>query len=322
MPQARGSQAAVTLFEETTFATDPGTPDGKKLYFTSADLSSGQNLMDSETLGASRERSRPIQGNITVDGSLDMEIGAENIGTLFKHALGQNVDSGTGPYTHILTLGNLPTGLTLEKDFGSNISGTGRYEKFNGCRIKSLALDFPAEGFPKAQFGIVGAKSALASSALDATITDYGHTPFSAFEATILEGGSAIAVVTAAKINLDNDLDESAFAIGGGGVRRSLPEGFSTVTGEITALFEDPTLLNKAINRTASSLKITLSRGTGLGSAGNESIEFFVQNLDYQRKSPGISGPKGVLITLPFKAYKVGGTTAFQITLKNAVATL
>lgn len=262
MPQARGSQAALTLFEETTYGTDPGTPDGKKLYFVSADLSSDQNLMDSETITGLRERARPVQGNITVSGNVDMEIGAESIGTLLKHALGQHTTTGTGPYVHTITLGDLPVGMTLEKDFGANISGTGRYEKFNGCRVKSLALDLPSEGFPKAQFAIVGASSTLASAPLDASITDYGHTSFSAFEASIQEGGAAIAVVTAAKINLDNGLDESVYVVGGQGKRRALPEQFSTVTGEITALFEDPTLLNKAINRTASSLKITLSRGT------------------------------------------------------------
>ena len=62
-----------------------------------------------------------------------------------------------------------------------------------------------------------------------------------------------------------------------------------------------------------------MSRGDGLGSAGNESIEFYCATLEYERKSPPIEGPKGVLQTLSFKAY---GTTALQVILKNAVATI
>lgn len=322
MPQAKGSNAVVALIPETTYGTDPGAPDGQRLYYTKASLSSTQNRMDSETITASRERVKPFSGNVNVSGSLDMEIGAESIGTLLKNALGTDTPSGAGPYTHVLTPSALPTSFILEKDFGSSISGSGRYEKLNGCRIGRASFGFPTEGACTASFQVTGAKSTLGASPLDATLTDSGHTTFSAFEAAIQEGGGAIAVVTQASIELDNGLDESVYVLGGAGVRAALPEGFATVSGSITALFDSAALLNKAIAGTESSLKITLSRGTGLGSAGNESIEFFVQQLLFERASPSIEGPNGILITLPFKGYKSGASNALKITLKNAVATL
>lgn len=322
MPQARGTQTTVAIYEETTYGVDPGTPDGKKLYVVSSALSGSQSLLDSNTLNSTRSRTRPARGNINVSGALPVEIGAENIGTLLKHAMGVNATTGVGPYTHTLTLGSLPVGLMIEHDYGSNISGSGRYEKFNGCRVGSVDLSFPTEGYCTASFDINGAKSTLASAPLDATYTDTGHTPFSSFQATILEGGAAIATVTTCSIKLDNGLDESVYAIGGGGVRRALPEGFASITGSITALFEDATLLNKAINDTSSSLKITLSRGTGLGAAGNESIEFLVQNLVYERTSPGIQGPQGLLVQLPFRGFRSGVDNGMQVIIKNAVATI
>jgi len=102
----------------------------------------------------------------------------------------------------------------------------------------------------------------------------------------------------------------------------ALPEGFSTVSGTITALFESDALLTKAINGTESSLKIALSRGTGLGSAGNEYMELFVQQLQFERTSAPIEGPNGLLLTMPFQAYISGSTSALQAVVKNTVSSI
>lgn len=322
MPQARGTQTAVAIFDEAAYATDPETPDGTLLRIVSSGVRSSQSLLDSNTLDASRARSRPGRGNINISGSLQTEISAQNIGKILKHAMGSVNTTGTNPYTHVLTLGALPVGMVVEQDYGANISGAGRYEKFNGCRVGGFSFSFPTEGFCTASFDLIGAASSLESAALDATLTDNGHTPFTSFQAAIEEGGAEIAIVTAVEITGSNELDESVFAIGGGGQRRALPEGFSTIGGSVTALFESAALLNKAISDTASSLKITLSRGTGAGSAGNESIEFLVQNLVYERAGPGIEGPNGLMVTLPFRAFRSGSDNGLRVAINNAVAAL
>ena len=323
MPQARGTQTVSALIEEATYKTTPASPSGQKLYLTSNTLQAQQNRIDSNTLTGTRERDQPIAGNLNVSGSLGFELGAEWIGTLMKHIMGSNTTTGAGPYTHTMTLGALPAGFIIEKDFGSNISGSGRYQYFNGCRVASATFDFPQEGYPTGTVNITGAKETAASTPLDATLTDNGNTPFSMFLASIQEGGASIATVTQASINIDNGLDEGIYTIGGGGERNELPEGFATVSGSITALFDSTTLLNKAINGTETSLKIALQRGTGDGSSGNEFMEFFVQQMLYERTSPPINGPEGILIDLNWKAYLgSGGASALQTTIKNAVATI
>lgn len=321
MSQARGAQTSTIMWDEADYGVTPGTPDAVLLYLVRNTLQSNQNLTRSNVLSSGRERQKPGLGNINAGGDFELELGAESIGKVLKHAMGQVATSGAGPYTHTLTLGDLPVGFGTEKDFGAAITGN-RYEPFLGCRVGSLALDFPAEGYPSARASIVGIDSALAATPTDATPTDTGHTSFTAFEATIEEGGSAIAYVESASISIDNELDGSVYCIGGAGKRRSLPEGFATVTGSITALFESDALLTKAGNGTESNLKLTLSRGDGLGSTGNESIEFFVQQLRYGRTSPPIEGPQGLKVTLPFEAYISGANSALQVTLKNAVASL
>ena len=322
MAQARGSQSTVALFEEDTYGSDPSVPDGQLVYFSSFGPAKSQNRIDSNVITGDRERVEPFLGNVSVSGSLQTEIAAENIGTLLKHLLGGNTDSGAGPYTHTMVPGDLPTGLTFEVDYGAEISGSGRYVKYNGCKINQGQFEFPTEGACTASFDIVGSQGTPAAAALDATLTDNGHTTFSSFSASIEEGGASVANVKSVSLTISNELDQNGYVIGGGGIRNSLPEGFSTVSGSLTAVFDSATLMNKTLNDTESSLKITLSRGDGLGSAGNESIEFFVQQMKYDPTTPSVDGPGGIEITLPFKGYKSGASNGIQVTLKNAVATV
>lgn len=322
MPQARGTQSVFAIYDETTYATNPGTPAGQKLHLTKTGVKASQPLIRSDTLNADRAVNEPIRGNVDVSDAIEMEIGAESIGKLLKHTMGGVSTTGVGPYAHVLTPAALPVGFIFEKDFGANISGAGRFEYFNGCRIASASFSFPKEGHPKATFTLRGAKQTLAAAALDATLDNYGHTPFSAFEAAIQEGGAAIATVTEATINVDNDLDGDGYVIGGNGARVQLPEGFCLVTGTVSTLFADVGLFTKAVNNTESSLQLTLSRGDGLGSAGNESIVWLVNQLKYERTSPPIEGPRGVMATFSFQSYRKASTLPLTITLKNAVATL
>ncbi len=322
MGQARGSQTRVALYQEAPYGQDPGTPDGQLVYFTSFGLAKQQNRVDSNILSGTRAREEPFLGNVNVSGPVQTEIGAESIGTLLKHLMGANVSSGAGPYTHTLTIGDLPIGLTMEPDYGAEITGSGRFVKYNGCRINQGQFEFPTEGACTASFDIVGSDGVPAATALDATLTDNGHTTFSSFSAAIEEGGASVANVKSVSLTVSNELDQDGYVLGGGGKRNSLPESFSTVSGTLTAVFDSANLMNKTLNDTQSSLKVTLSRGDGLGSAGNESIEFLVQQMKYDPTTPPIDGPGGIEISLPFKAFKVGADLGLQITLKNALATI
>ena len=178
MPQARGSQTVTALFEESTYKTVPGTPAGQQLYVTRNTLQSAQNRINSNTLTGSRSRTQPAAGNLNAAGQLGFELGAESMGTIFKHAIGTSADTGSNPYTHTITIGDLPVGFIIEKDYGSNISGSGRYEYFTGGRVNQCTLDFPSEGYCTCTMDVVAANSTLDSSPLDASLTDNGHTPF------------------------------------------------------------------------------------------------------------------------------------------------
>jgi hypothetical protein len=237
--------------------------------------------------------------------------------TFFKNLLGSMTTSGVNPYSHVGKIANLPVGLSIEKQF----TDIAQFILYNGCRVSSFKVSVSAEGIINCTWGIMGAKENAATiiTSLDPSPTDYGHNPFDAFEASIEEGGATIATVSSFDLTVDNGLDGNNYVIGGGGERRSLPAGIVKVSGKISALFEDMSLYTKALSHTESSLKITLKKGDGLGSANNESIEFHLEELVYAPNSPAISGPTGVLVDLDFEAYYDNGNnaSALMVTVKN-----
>lgn len=317
MPWAKGTAGRLMIDSESTYKSDPGSPDGKILPFVRESLVSKKNLIDTATITSNRNKKIPGQGNIDVSGDIEVELSETPYATLIRHLLGSNATTGgSDPYTHTIKIGALPVGLVIEKGF----TDIAQFFKYNGCRVAGATFRFPKEGIVTASFRIMGAKETVGTSSFDATPTNMTHTPFSAFEATILEGGSSIATVTEAEITIDNDLDTDGYTLGGAGERRYLPEGFAMCSGTLTALFEDVTLYNKAKNLTETSLKITLSHGT----TPARLMEFFIPELVYEQNAPAIEGPRGVLVKLPFRSYYDNSTeaTSLQVIIQNGLSTI
>ena len=321
MAQAIGAKGQIVIQEETTYKTDPVTPDVKKVHFISESLKSSRNFIDSNTITGSREASKPTLGNKDVSGGLNLELQAY-MALLLKAALGSVTTTGVSPYVHTFKIGSSLPSLLIEKGF-TDIS---QYFKYNGCKVNKFGMSVTAEGFQEVSLDFIGAKETTGSSPFDATPTDLGNQSFKGFLiGTIEEGGSAIAnIISIDGLSLENNLDGSVYVIGGAGERASLPESKVKVSGTIKALFENLTLYNKAVNSTESSLKVIYKFGDGLGSAGNESLEIFIPELIYSPNAPVISGPSGILVELPFTAYYENSATAttMQAILKNTQATV
>jgi len=321
MSQALGSKAQIIFQEESTFKTDPGTPDCKKLHFESESLRLSRNLITTNIIRSDRNPVAPVRGNVDVAGTITTHLQAFQLGTILKAALGSVTTTGTGPYTHVFKIGSSLPSLLIEKGF----TDIDQYFKYNGCKVNRVSFSIRSEGYQQVSFDFIGAKETTGSVSFDSTPTDGGYQPWDGFSvASILEGGSSIATVTEVDGTIENNLDGSVYVIGGSGERVSLPVGAVKVSGTIRAIFEDLTLYNKAINHTESSLKVVYQLGDGSGSAGNEYFELLLPELKYSPNAPVVNGPQGVLVELPFEAYYDDSSeaSAIQITLKNTEATL
>jgi len=318
MAQVRGVKAQLSCASESTFKT-LGTLNPQVIPIVSESIKASRDLVSSAIIRGNRNPYQPVLGQKEISGDITTYL-SPYLGKLFYHLLGGKASTGTTiPYTHTLTVSDLPTGLTIQKAF----SDVGQYFVYKGCKINSMKITARPTGFVETTFSIMGADMALYTSSQITAPTDYTQSnvggSFTGYTISLNEGGSSLGIGTEVDLTIENNLDGSVFVINGTGTRYSIPEGLVKVSGTLRALFESETLLNKAINGTESSLALTFQHGTGDGTANNEKLIITVDELIYKPQDPVISGPAGIMLELAFEGYFQNGSSssAVSFTLVN-----
>jgi len=90
MTQATGSQASISIWEESTYATRPGSPTMFKINAAVEGVTLKRNVekLTSNALTSARGTASTRGGNITVSGALPFELPLLGIGKLLKHVIG------------------------------------------------------------------------------------------------------------------------------------------------------------------------------------------------------------------------------------------
>lgn len=300
--QQQGSNAKLIYQTETTFKTTPVSKDAVIMTFISESLRQNRNLITSKSIRSDRNPQKPVRGNVEIAGDISFELAPQH-GRLLHHIFGSYTGASgeAGKFTHTFKIGQLPTGMIVEKQFTD--LATPEYFQYHGCKVNSFKMSCKTEGFIECSVNLMGAKEEVAAASFDSTPDDLGHTPWDGFSAVIKEATVAVAIATQIDFTLDNGLDGNTYVIDGTGERHSMPAGTVKVSGTLTVLFEDLALYNKALNNTETSLELALTSGTGDGSAGNEKLTFYMDEILFHPQAPVVSGPAGVLVELPFEAY-------------------
>lgn len=317
--RAKGSNAVLVYDVETVYGADPGTVNGRKVYFVTEGLSGGQALEEDPTLSGARTQRMPLPGVKDAGGPINVKLSETAHATFLKHLFGSNTTTGAGdPYTHTCKVGALPVGMVLEKGFPDLT--TPQYFKYNGVRISKGSFKFAVSGIAEMSLEFKAKKETVSGTAYDATVTAESYVPFSGVQITMQEGGAGITTVNEVEFSVDNQLDADGYVLDGTGERGDLPEGMAVVTGRLKAFFDSIALYNKAVNSTETSLVITLDKGL----TPARQIVFTLPELKYERVAPKVDGPKGVYVELPFKAYydNAAEATSIQCVIKNGLATI
>jgi hypothetical protein len=331
MPQATGAKTRFIGVAETAYNVLPASPDAELLYTVSHSIKPNASRENDRTLSGYRGQQRGTLGRVEVAGAVTVSLAAQSIGFWLKHLIGAPVTTGTGPYVHEFKLSDpdapssLAPGISFEVDYGAAISAPGRYVRYHGCRISQGRFQFQTQGTPSATFDIVGARAdATATASLDATPTDPGHAAWAVADMSlVIDGGTTLACLESMDLTWNNDLDTDLWCINNGGQRHDLPEGAAIVSGSGVAQFDTAVLLNKALNDEDVALKVTLKRGTGDGSIGNESLEWTIPLSTLDQAAPEVSGPKGLKMPFNFVAHRAAGAElGVACVLKNQRATI
>ncbi len=303
---ADGARHALSYIVESSYGVCPGTPGFTPIRHRGISGGLTKDTFISETLRSDRQIEDMRHGAKKIAFDIPIELSYTSFDPLIEATL-----CGTWS-ADVCKAGTTRRSYTIESDF-ADIT-TGRYHRFLGCVFNTMQLQINANAMVTGSFGVVGQDITVADAAVaGATYADPATTsPFDSFSGTIDEGGSPIAVVTEISLNLDNGV-APRFVVGSD--LTLLPSMLrSTLTGQVTAYFENSTLLNKFVNETESSIEVVLE-----DLAGNTHT-IYLPRIKYTGGPVNVQGFGPITIALPFQALYEAYTNDSQIVYTRAAA--
>lgn len=303
MTIATGSRHDMAYVVESVFGTTPTTPTFTPIRHTGTTIGLSKDAIESEELRQDRQIANYRHGNKSVAGDVNIELSYGTFDDLLEATL-----AGTWA-TDVLIAGTTRRSYTVERHH----TDIGKYLRSTGCSFNALSLSVAPNSMVTGSFSVIGKAFSVASTAISGSTYSAETTtaPFDSFTGSITEGGSSIAVVTSIDLSIDNGM-EALYVVGSD--ETLLPSiGKSTVTGSITAYFEDSTLIDKFIAETASSLSFVLTDQVG------NSYTVDLPNIKYNSGNPEVGGPGAITVTLDFVAL-YDASTGSQIEITRAAA--
>lgn len=293
--QSRGFRGQLLMDFESQFGANPAIKNAVKMPFNSFNVGVNQNLTEDNTIRNRRDPAKPGRGNIDVSGQVVVPVDPVIFGYWLKALFGAPTTEGVdGPYTHVFKPGDDQPSFLLDKGF-TDIS---QYELLNGCKISQLSMTIGGDGELTSSIDVMGAKSVFGNTSYSTTFEDIPLIKFGQFQSSLLEGDIDIAIITQADFTINASLDGNQYVIGSKGKRGDIPEGIMQISGNLTALFKDRQLLDKAIQGVNTSLTFGFE-----DELTGDSLEFLFPEVEFGSSSPTIEGPQGVVVTLPWRAF-------------------
>lgn len=311
----RGLNTQLGTGEEVTY----GTPVTVTKFYeiNSESLDYQKTVLQSSGLraGARQLRRRGSVVTRSAGGNITLEVVTVGMGRWFKHCLGGTPTSvqqgGTTAYLQTFSLGNLPTGLTVQKGV-EEATGTVKPFTFHGGKVTSwelacavgdivtLSLDMDFED--------VDTSTALATASYP-TISQFDFT-----QGTLSVEGSEVANVTGATIGGTNNLKTDSFYLGTSGLKgEPVDNDFPSIQGSLSAEFvSQAALVDRFLNDTAASLVLTFT-GAVISGAYNYSLVITVPEVRFTGQLPQVGGPDVVVLDVPFDGHYDGSSAGITI---------
>ena len=297
MTIAGGSLARLAYIAEVTYGTTPATPVFQVINPTSHSIGLEKETFQSETIRSDRQLNDFRHGVRQASGDIGIEFRDASWDDLL-----QAVMMGTWS-TDVLKAGTTRRSFTVERFF-SDIT---RYRRAVGCEFNSFSLECPASGIVTGTFSVIGmddtgAGTAIASSTYTA---DPNENVMDSLSGSITVGGSAVSCITSIKLTLENGIEN--LPVVGETTRIRGAAGRSIVTGELTAFYQDDTLLDAFEDETEVAIVFTLTDGVA-------TYTFTLPKVKFTGGKPEVGGEREVSITMPFQAiYSSSDATQLKI---------
>lgn len=225
--------------------------------------------------------------------------------------------TATAPfYDHEYKLGDDMPSILNDKAFPDILA----YFLARGIKASKLSLTFGGEGGLTATLDVMGAGEDKDTSPYIAAPVELPVRKFMQKGLSMLEGGVAYSNrVKTTSLSLDFGLDGDGYTINDpatAGERGDIAEGLVKISGDLEALFKDVDLVDKALLNTTSSLLFTCVNG-------GYRLQVLMPEIKYQRSSPAIEGPKGVLEKHAYEGFfdSASEDSCIVVRLRNEIYT-
>jgi len=167
---------------------------------------------------------------------------------------------------------------------------------FHGVEMNTFDLTVSANAIVTASFGAIGKNQSFIPDYVDGgtVIPATASSVMDAFTGQLSEGGQPIATVTEITLNIDNGMEVRP-VIGSDSTLRPGQARFNA-TGQITAYFEDVSLLKKFLDETDTSLLFEIRGRDG------RSYTFDLPRISFSGGQPDVPDEGDVMLTMPFQA--------------------
>lgn len=195
-----------------------------------------------------------------VSGDIDLELTTKNMALLFKHGMGAVNTSGAGPYTHVITPGDM-TGLGLTVQVGRP-SSDGTVQPFTvaGAKIPGWEVSFDLDQTTRFKPSIIGKSITTATGLATASYTSSNNLLAFTHGALTL-GGSAVKV-RSGSVKYETPLNTDRAFLGDTTISEPLENGRREATFSLECEFESLTVYNRIVNGTEAALSLAFTRST------------------------------------------------------------
>lgn len=311
--QASGALSKLLLGFESIFGTAPA--DGFVMPVVSSTLKQTRNKKENPLLRSDYNSSKPIGGRWSVAGQVTVLLDSIALWYWMKAAFNTITTTGSGTYAHEFKMTGITARGSLSIEHQYLDLATPQYFLYTGCKIAGFSFAQGDEGEHLVVFDIVGCKETTGAVSFDASPTSVSYYALDETHSSITEGGSPLANSEKVDVSVAFNQDVK-YAIGGLGFPTRIKDGKMSVTGNISAMFDDMTLYTKAVNSTESAIVQTFN------AAADRGVVFSYPEIEYTPNSPEISGPQGIAVNLPWQGFYDDGAAASSIvcTITNAEA--
>lgn len=230
-------------------------------------------------------------GAQTIGGTVAMELWNVDVAAIFKHMFGAVSTTGSGPYTHTFTPGDLNNDSMTVQAGKPGTGGTVHPFTWAGCKVASWEISSDVDAIAMLSLEL-SAQTETTATALATASYDSALAPFTFIHGSLTVAGSAVATVRSVSLSGNNNLATDRHRFGSATVLEQLENGGREYGGQFEADFEDLTHYNRYVDGDEFALVLAFDNGT-------DSLTI-TMNVRYDGSSPELAGPELLSITLPF----------------------